>query len=489
MSSETASEHTASLGHDSSFRVTVAEDNLSVMGDFLPALGDGEPLSREYIESILSREGVLYGIDWQVIEEAIAECNEHGQRRLGVIVARGRPPVRMNPRHLVLEAKFAPRDNPKVPVEKDGRVNHKASRRLPIVMAGETIAREEPEMPGIDGVAIDGSPIPHGQREIMILKPGENTATNDGKVVATTSGMVVVKGEEFRVEENLYIKGDVDYHTGSITFPGNLHLAGRIHDGFRLWIGGTIISKGVIDAYEVFCRKDLMAKDGIIGRQRALVRVAGRVQAKFVENCTIESKSSVYIQSVVFNSRVFTLDRLVMAEKGRLIGGQVRCAHGVVTDEIGNEAGVTTEVLTGIDFIVERKLSAAKEKFQALTLELQQLDRVLAENPTEGLQKRRAKLSDAVYKYSVLMSTLVSKLDRNEDAPVVARKAVYPGVTVEICRSSYRVEEPLGPTRFRLDRDSGRVIAEEYSEGDKEDLEAIEAPGESEDDARSSPQA
>ncbi|MFW5843513.1 MAG: FapA family protein, partial [Spirochaetota bacterium] len=251
-----------------------------------------------------------------------------------------------------------------------------------------------------------------------------------------------------------------------------------VHDGFRLWIGGSIVSTGVVDAYEVFCRKDLIAKDGIIGRQRALVRVAGRVQAKYVENCTVESKSSVYIHATVFNSRIFTLDRLVMAEKGRLIGGQVRCAHGVVTDEIGNEAGVVTEVITGIDFIVERKLAAAKEKFQELTLELQKLDKTLTRGSSAELQKRRAMLSDAVYKYSVLMSTLVSKLDRNEDAPVVARKAVYPGTVVEICRSSFRVEEPRGPTRFRLDRDSGRVIAEDYSDAEKDDLETVEPAGE-----------
>ncbi len=477
MSSEFAPEHATAMGRDSRFRVTVAEDNLSAMADFLPALGDGELLGREYIETILSTNGILSGIDWQVIDEAIEECNKHSQARLGVIIARGRPPVRLNPQHLVLEAKFAPRDNPAVPVEKGGRVNHRAARHLPIVMAGETIAREEPEMPGIDGVAIDGSPIPHGRREIMLLKPGENTARQDDRVVATKSGMVVLKAEEFRVEENLQIKGDVDYHTGSITFPGNLYLSGAVHDGFRLWIGGSIVSTGVVDAYEVFCRKDFIAKDGIIGRQRALVRVAGRVQAKYVENCTVESKSSVYIQATVFNSRIFTLDRLVMAEKGRLIGGQVRCAHGVVTDEIGNEAGVVTEVITGIDFIVERKLAAAKEKFQELTLELQKLDKILTRSLSEELQKRRAMLSDAVYKYSVLMSTLVSKLDRNEDAPVVARKAVYPGTVVEICRSSFRVEEPRGPTRFRLDRDSGRVIAEDHSDAEKDHLETVEPAG------------
>ncbi len=479
MTSEFAPEHATAMGRDSRFRVTVAEDNLSAMADFLPARGDGAPLAREYIETILSTNGVLSGIDWQVIDDAVEECNHHGQARLGVIVARGRPPVRLNPQHLVLQPKFAPRDNPDVPVEKGGRIDHRASRKLPIVMAGETIAREEPEMPGIDGIAVDGSPIPHGRREIMLLKPGENTARKEDQVVATKSGMVILKGEEFRVEENLHIKGDVDYHTGSITFPGNLTLAGTIHDGFRLWIGGSIVSKGVIDAHEVFCRKDLIAKDGIIGRNRALVRVAGRIQAKYVENCTVESKSSVYIQTTVFNSHIFTLDRLVMAEKGKLIGGQVRCAHGVVTDEIGNEAGVTTEVVTGIDFIVERKLAAAKEKFQQLTLELQKLDKSLSQSPSAEKQRRRALLSDAVYKYSVLMSTLVSKLDRNEDAPVIARKAVYPGTVVEICRSSFRVEERRGPTRFRLDRDSGRVFAEDYADTDKEHIETVEPPGDS----------
>ncbi|MFW5844171.1 MAG: hypothetical protein ACOCW6_09605, partial [Spirochaetota bacterium] len=75
MTSEFAPEHAIAMGRDSRFRVTVAEDNLSAMADFLPALGDGEPLGREYIETILSTNGILSGIDWRVIDEAIEECN------------------------------------------------------------------------------------------------------------------------------------------------------------------------------------------------------------------------------------------------------------------------------------------------------------------------------------------------------------------------------------------------------------------------------
>jgi len=47
------------------------------------------------------------------------------------------------------------------------------------------------------------------------------------------------------------------------------------------------------------------------------------------------------------------------------------------------------------------------------------------------------------------------------DAAVVeVRGDIFPGTTVEICRLSIVVDQPLKACRFRLDKTAGRVVAE-----------------------------
>ena|GEM_PF-5271305 len=70
---------------------------------------------------------------------------------------------------------------------------------------------------------------------------------------------------------------------------------------------------------------------------------------------------------------------------GRIIGGEVRSAHGVTASQIGNEPGVQTTVITRIDFIVQRGIQRIKALHQKRMLMMQKLD----EQP-EGAADERA---------------------------------------------------------------------------------------------------
>jgi uncharacterized protein (DUF342 family) len=56
------------------------------------------------------------------------------------------------------------------------------------------------------------------------------------------------------------------------------------------------------------------------------------------------------------------------------------------------------------------------------------------------------------------MGEVAGALDANEGAGVVVDGPVFPGVQVQICRSSYTVSESLTNVRFSLEKETGRVV-------------------------------
>lgn len=448
---------------DGRVEITIDEDVMSARALLAPASSGGQPVTRGYIEQLLLREGVTHGIDWQAIDGAVEECASHapGAERPGeVVVARGTQPVarlrshfRLHPslaaiRELIDEASADPA----------GALHH--SRSLPVVFAGQTVAVLESERPGVGGTNVRGEAVPSEDAPVESLSAGRNTRLQGDRIVAAKSGLLRISKGELVVERDLVLSCDVDNSTGDISFPGNLTLSGSVADGYRIWVGGDLQAKEALDAHEVFCRGGLAAAGGIIGKRRALVRCRGKVRAKFVESCTVESKSSVFVEGFCYNARIMCLDRLVMGQHGKIVGGEVRTAHGVSADEIGNRAEVATRVVVGTDFIIARKLLATRQRIESLQGSIDRVDRRLVDRPSENLRNRRLRLAEKLDGYTVVLENLVKKLDRNEQATVVARSAVHPGTVIEICRAIYVVEEPMGPSLFRLDVPAGRIVVE-----------------------------
>ena len=78
----------------------------------------------------------------------------------------------------------------------------------------------------------------------------------------------------------------------------------------------------------------------------------------------------------------------------------------------------------------------------------------------EQLHLVRDKIKATIHKLNEAANSLVYQLDRNEEAEVIAKGDVFPGVYVEVCHCSYIVTRKMKGVRFRLDKTKGKVAVE-----------------------------
>jgi uncharacterized protein (DUF342 family) len=443
---------------DGMVEVAIAPDAMTATASFYPPRGDGLPVDPAFVHELLRRIGVVSGILEEEIAEATMSCNLDRRILHDVVVARGSQAVAEIPEHASLEPRFRA-SRPQV-AEDVQRVDFRELARLFIVKAGETIATFLPRSQGQPGRDVRGKETPFSRESPEGCSAGRNVERREDRLVASVDGRLAIEGGRADIDEVLVIKGEVDFHTGHIVFPGDVIIEGAVHDGFKVWSGGSIVCKSTMDAFDVNAKKDLTCAQGIIGRRRGQVRVGGELRAKYIQNCRVAARGNMKIASAVVNSRVYTLGSLDMGDKGVIMGGEVFATHGVRCGRLGNQAFQSTHLHIGTDFTVQQKLDQANERMRILSGQAHQADLASVAHPGPRVDRMLAELAKMAADLRAQISELLGKLDADDGALVEARGEVFPGVVIEICRVSVVVEEKLGGCKFRLDKAAGRIIIE-----------------------------
>lgn len=242
--------------------------------------------------------------------------------------------------------------------------------------------------------------------------------------------------------------------------PGDVVIQGEVRDGFVVKAGKSLLCNRSIEACQVDCGGDLITQQGIIGKEKARLRVGGTTQAKFIEGCSLDSAGSIFVRTSVLNSSIHTRDRLVLGDRGIIIGGRINAQNGVSAAQIGTERGPRTEIHCGIDFKVEQKLIWIRDKNIALAFKLREIENKMKANPSTQsvLAPLRERIKVAIHQLNENARTIVTNLDRNDDAAVSVSETVYPGTYIEICHVSYFVTKPRRAVTYRLDKPSGKII-------------------------------
>lgn len=440
--------------------LVISGDEMSAVADFYPPTANMKPVDLDDIVTFLEEKKVKTGVDWDAIKEAIFKCNTDRTQVTDVIVARGVKPILEIPEHLVIESELL-----KGAVDPDftiQRVDFKEVSPFVLVKAGQLLAKRLPKKAGKMGSSVRGEAISHGIAKVTLLKPWQNTRFEDDCVVAGCDGRFECGPDSFRVNEVLEISGNIDYRTGHIDFPGDVLIRGEIKDGFKVHSGGSVYCAQTMDASEVISKKDLIVKRGIIGRNKGRISVEGRVEARFIENCYLEAKGEVIIESGILNSAINTRKQITMGKKGIIIGGKLNAQDGVTAVQIGSRMSPRTEIYCGLDYVVKQKLEWIRDKNIELAIKLRQVENKLqsASQGNEKLLRIREKIKQAISRLNEAASSLLFELDKNEAAGVVVTGTVFPGVYIEICHFSYIVSREMKKVRFRLDKSKGRVVAD-----------------------------
>lgn len=441
--------------------IRLSEDRMEAYADFHPPSMDGEELQQGKVEAALEEAGVTAGIDWNVVGTSIFSCNTEKTELHDVVVARGTPASHEIPEHYEIEPRLLqdPHHHIRARREGKGRVDFHEVSGFILVKEGERIAHLVESREGRNGVDITGKEIPFKRESPPNINFGDHIRIQDNMAIATCSGRFHYEGGTAYLEEVLDIQADVDYSTGNIDFPGDVVIRGQVKEGFSVKTGGILECMATLDATRVICGGNLLVKQGIIGKNEGIISCGGSVETRFIENCYLEAEGAVQVELGIMNTVINTRDRIVLGQKGIIVGGKATAQKGIETFQVGTLRGPKTELLCGIDYKVKQKLEWARDKNLEIYTKLKIVEDKIAAGDcdTAELEQTRDRLKKALEQLNTTAMDLVVELDKSQDAGIVVHGTVYANTYIEICNTSFVVTRDMQAVKFFLDPESGRV--------------------------------
>lgn len=217
----------------------------------------GKYWDEEKFESDLQRCGIIFGVyPWAWTSILTVEGAEE------VVIAEGTSVIPPVPSRL---EDFVGAVQPQNLEEE--RIDFFASK-VRFVKEGDVLARKIPGEPGITGKDVLGQDIPTTSVKDFQFKLKKNVQlSEDGsEVIASSAGLPIRVDETTYMVENVYLLNqDVDLATGSIEFPGDVYIAGNVHDGLHIFSGGKVEIRGSTSKAEIHAEKGLNVYHNVLG--------------------------------------------------------------------------------------------------------------------------------------------------------------------------------------------------------------------------------
>jgi len=196
-----------------------------------------EKMTAEVLGQDLAAAKIVFGIRDNLWEEVLAV---NGNAEL--IAAEGQPPV------LPLNAQIEEFVEAETLIDEKANIDYFASK-INLCEKDQVLARKTPGKEGQNGKTIFGTEIPAPKMVDFQFKLGKNTyLSEDGlEVRAACAGSPTRKGNyAYQVESVYVVKADLDLKVGGIDFPGDVIIAGNVHDNLfvrcngKLQVGGSV---------------------------------------------------------------------------------------------------------------------------------------------------------------------------------------------------------------------------------------------------------
>ena len=169
------------------------------------------------------------------------------------------------------------------------------------------------------------------------------------KYYASTEGNVTIEGKCLTVTPIYVIEGNLDAATGDVNFHGDVFVQGNVFAGVTVKTTGNITVNGHVETANLFAGKDVILKNGMQGSGNGVIRAGGNVMARFLEQTQVFAGDEINTGALL-NCEVEAGHNVVISgNRGTIIGGTVRAVEQISAASIGNRAGVTTQLVIGLD--------------------------------------------------------------------------------------------------------------------------------------------
>ncbi len=458
------------------YEVKVAPDKMSA-SLILRDDGVDYEVREEDILKALKDAGVSYGIMMDKIKEIVK--NPIPDKPF--LVAKGRLPVKGEDGRVELLKK---EDGKNVDKKRVDFREFAAKKQRWVVKERDVIGKLIRPGKGIPGINVFGEKIEPKPGNPPKVRIGDGIKVeDDGTLLVTKPGMLIVKNDEIYVEDLLVIKGDVDYSTGNIDFPGTVEINGDVKPGFVVKAKKDIKIKGVVEAATVISFEGSIEVMGVKGQEKGLIRAKEDVVAKFLENAHVEAGKDIVVDGPITNT-VAKAKKSIKAtgRKGLIVGGVVSATVMVEADEIGSPLGVKTVVEICIDPELrerERLLLAQikldEENLEKLLLVMKQLKKIATQRGALPVDKQETyrKVSQTILHLKTMIDQNKKELfnirkiyeNARKVAKIIARKVIHPGVEITMFQKKLVINRPIKAALFVIDDIKDDILIKAYTGG------------------------
>ncbi len=369
-----------------------------------------------------------------------------------------------------------------VKVDEHGKADFSHMHLFDNITQGQIIARIYPPHRGTPGTDIFGKEIPAAEGKPVILKPdptleeGQEEGHSEYKVLrATQSGYLMEESGKFKIQHDLVITGDLDYHFGTLDFIGKITITGDVMPGFNINARDGIEIKGSVRGGSLVSTHGTIKVDGFVyGGENSRVIAGKEFIANIVQEVNAEIRGDISVIKEARDSMLRT-EATFKIEKGHLYGGKTLVVCGAECGIFGSDVETPTviEIVGDMEATVaysQLKLRIANHEkaIELLKLHLGPM----AEN------RRRVELLKPDHK--VKITALLSKLDKLEKSLKILLKRrvdmvsgartnlikrvnvhtkMFPGARIVVKDKIFKTAAPLpGPISIDYEAASGQFL-------------------------------
>ncbi len=409
-----------------------------------------------YTYEMLCDELIMKGIRYNVFHDSLKEIFEKRYFGRSVLAAKGEPPI--DGENGVVKYLFDCSNVQVFEEDEYGNVDYRDLGLVTNIEEGTVIAEITPPTEGEPGKDIRGIVAAQTPGKPPLLNIGAGTKlSEDGLCIyADISGNLRWTGKQFVVDKDVAINGDVDVSVGNIDFIGDVIIRGNVEEGYEIYSGGNVTVTGMVTGARIVAKGKIDVRMGVVSSYFE----AEDISANFFENCTVTARGNLTAQNFM-GCEVFCSGKLVASGgKAAIIGGKYTCLSDIEANIIGSETYTRTNLVLGNTAILAEERIELEKKIDEFKLQIEQLglacDALQAQKKAAGSlpEDREEMLVTSIRAKFVHQKQLKEmkrrieeinkEIDISNDLRVVARRAIYPGVTIRINSLQYNVSSKCG---------------------------------------------
>lgn len=419
------------------------------------------PLSREYINDLLSTIGIKVGIKDEIINDIIeGKINEER-----VLVAEGNYPQPGNDSSI--EFFVSVEKSLKPQVQEDGHIDYKEVKVVESVAKDARLAKKIISTIGSPGKDLFGNEIPGLYGKDFQFTPGQGTyrdQTENTLFRASIDGIIFYdqKSHTLEVQKLFVVPGSVDYSTGNLHVKSSVEIKQNIKAGFSVETPYNIDVKGGIEQAVVICGGTLNVKEGINGDGKSIITVGEDLHSGYISTQIIKCSGTAHVSFELRNSIIECDDEVVVVKNnGVIIGGKITATNKVTSPIIGNDYGVTTEIEVGVVLKHKEKYIRKKTEKNEIEKQVEELKKqisYIAQKPDNNAKTMQLMNYKEVWgKHTAMLIKIKNDLKEIEAAyyavenpAVYVLNKVFPGTVIKIKDKQFEVKDVMTKVKFHL---------------------------------------